>query len=123
MSVKDFKGYYFESDVVRTAEYIAFEKQCRKELSEQCKNFGFKIHKFNPKHFEWSAVLEKGGEYVYVSLSDVRSWKNWYDNVLIRTMKHETDWTGEENNKCSFNEIGTYANILLEKKLKQKILK
>ena len=113
MSVRDYKGFAFESACYRTPEYVAFEKQCRKELRAQCKKFGLNLHKFYPNHFEWTAVLEKNGKYIYVSLSDVR-WFDWYDDVLIRTMAHDKDWTGGANNRCSFNEIGESANRLIE---------
>jgi hypothetical protein len=121
MTVRDYKVFGFESACYRTPEYVAFEKQCRKELRAQCKKFGFNLHKFNPNHFAWSAVLEKNGEYVYVSLSDVRFWK-WYDEVLIRTMKHAEDWHGDINNRCSFNEIGKTADNLLAWKLRRKAM-
>lgn len=113
MNVKDYRDYQFESSCCRTPEYVAFEKQCRKELNAQCKKYGIKLHKFKSNHFEWSAVLEKGGKFVYVSLPDVRSW-NWYDDVLIRTMAHDTDWTGGCNNTCSFCDIGAFADQLYQ---------
>lgn len=121
MSVRDFKGYPFESASYRTPEYVAFEKICRRELAAQCRKFGFKIHKFCPNHFEWSAVLEKDGQYVYVRMSDVRFW-DWYNDILIRTMKHAEDWHGEENNRCAFNEIGKTADYILGLKLRRQAM-
>lgn len=118
MTVKQYKGYAFESSCSRTPEYVAFEKQCRKELNAQVKKFGFKVHKFMPNHFEWSAVLEKDGKFIYVSISDVRFW-DWYNDVLIRTMAHDKDWTGGGNNKCSFNEIGESAERLHNWQMRQ----
>ena len=113
MNVKNYQGYAFESACYRTPEYVAFEKQCRKELRAQCNKHDIKIHKFYPNHFEWTAVLEKNGKYIYVSLSDVRWW-DWYNDVLIRTMAHAEDWHGGPNNRCTFAEIGDTANRLIE---------
>lgn len=110
-SVKTYRKYRFESSCVRTMEYIMFEKQCKKELAAQCREYGIKIHKFLSNHFVWSAVLERNGKYVYVSISDVRFW-DWYDKVLIRTMKHDTDWSGGNNNYCTFDKIGETADRL-----------
>lgn len=118
MNVKDYKGYPFESNIVRTPEYVTFERQCKKELKAQCKKVGFNLHTFHPNHFEWSAVLEKDGKFVYVRLSDVRFW-DWYNDILIRTMSHAEDWFGGRNNTCSFNEIGEYAERLHQEQMRQ----
>ena len=112
-SVKSYCGYRFMSSSSRTEEYIAFEKACKRELKKQCVKYGINIHKFLPNHFEWSAVLDRGGRFVYVSISDVRFWSNWYNDVLIRTMKHDTDWSGGSNNSISFDKIGEKADKLL----------
>jgi len=110
-SVKSYKGKKFASSYYRSEEYIAFERACKRELKKQCVARGINIHKFYPNHFEWSAVLEKGGKFVYVSISDVRWW-DWYDDVLIRTMAHAEDWHGGSNNSCSFDKIGEFADKL-----------
>jgi hypothetical protein len=114
MKVKDYINYRFESSCYRTEEYIKFERQCRKELKSMLTERGINLHKFLPNHFEWSAVLEKGGKFVYVRISDVRCF-SWYNEVLIRTMAHDRDWTGGTNNYCSFDKIGYYADNLFSK--------
>lgn len=113
-SVKQYIAHQFESSSIRTQEYTAFESLCKKELKKQCENVGFNLHAFKPNHFEWSAVLEKDGKFVYVRLNDVRYW-DWYNNILIRTMAHDKDWTGGINHKCSFDEIGKKATYLWER--------
>ena len=118
MTIRQYKGYAFESSCSRTAEYAAFEKQCKKELKEQCKKAGFNLHSFHPSHFEWFAVLEKDGKFIYVSLPDVRYW-NWYNDILIRTMAHDKDWTGGENHRCEFSEIGDTALRLHQRQMQQ----
>lgn len=112
-SVKSYKGQAFYTSCGRTEQYAEFERACKRELKKQCVKLGINIHKFYPNHFEWSAVLEKGGKFVYVSISDVRWW-DWYDDVLIRTMAHAEDWRGGSNNTCSFDEIGETAEKLFE---------
>ena len=110
-SVKSYKNEEFYSSCAVTEQYAEFEKACKRELKQQCVKRGINTHKFLPNHFEWSAVLEKGGKFVYVSLSDVRYW-DWYDDILIRTMKHAEDWRGGSNNTCSFDKIGEVADRL-----------
>ena len=114
MKVRDYINLSFESSCYRTAQYATFERACKRELKAQCAERGINIHSFSSGHYEWSAVLERGGKYVYVSLSDVRYW-NWYNRVLIRTMSHATDWTGGSNNYCHFGEIGEYAEGLFKR--------
>ena len=111
-SVKSFIGQRFYSSCSRTEQYVDFEKACKRELKQQCVKHGINIHKFLPNHFEWTAVLEKGGKFVYVHMSDVRFWDNWYNDILIRTMKHAEDWSGGSNNSCSFDKIGEKAETL-----------
>ena len=109
-SVKSYKGFAFH---VGVEEYKEFEKACKRELKKQCVKYGINIHKFLSNHFEWSAVLERAGKFVYVHISDVRFWGDWYDDVLIRTMDHPNDWRGGNNNKTSFDKIGEFADRLL----------
>ena len=113
MKVKDYRNVSFESSCERTPQYAEFERACKRELKKQCAERGINLHSFYGSHFEWSAVLERGGKFVYVSISDVRYW-NWYDDVLIRTMEHDKDWHGGQNNRCSFNEIGEKAVELFD---------
>ena len=113
MKVKDYRGVCFASSTYRTEQYIEFEKTCKRELKKQCAERGINLHRFLDNHFEWSAVLEKEGKFVYVHLSDVRFW-DWYDDMLIRTMAYANDWHGGSNNKCSFNEIGEVAERLFK---------
>ena len=111
-SVKSYINEHFVSACNRTEQYEEFERACKRELKKQCVRFGIGIHCFHQNHFEWSAVLEKGSKFVYVSMSDVRFWKNWYSDVLIRTMAHPTDWRGGSNNYCSFDKIAETADKL-----------
>lgn len=110
MKVREYykKNYSFSSGSVAGKDYRTFEKQCKKELKQMAQEAGFTLHKFSPMHYEWSAVLERNGKFVYVSMSDVR-WSEWY-NVLVRTMAHERDWRGGQNNFCPFHEIGATAD-------------
>lgn len=112
MKVKEWKSIRFESDCCRTRQYINFENQCKRELKKQLELYGINLHSFHPNHFEWSAVLERNGRFVYVHMSDVR-WGNWYTEILIRTMAHDKDWTGGPNEYCSFDQIGSKADRML----------
>lgn len=106
MSVKNWKNTSFESDCYRTPEYIAFEKECKKEVKNICKKLEAELVSFSPSHFEWSAFVKRGNQHIYISLSDVRFW-NWYDDVLIRYATHEKDFRGEANQQTSWDKLET----------------
>ena len=60
----------------------------------------YKFVYVNLGHYYLSFVIEnEQGNYIYVSIPDVRNTKNeWLTDILYRTMKHKTDWTGGKNN-------------------------
>ena len=94
-------------------------------LKRIAKNNNLELHSFNKNHYEFSAVLKDIHEdkFIYVSISDVRYWKNeWYNNVLIRTMEHDKDWTGGRNHYCKWEEIGTKARELINSMSKQQVI-
>ena len=118
MRVKEWQSHTFDSRSYRTPDYEEFEAQCVKEIKAQCKKHNINLHKVNKGHFQFSVVLERNGKFVYVSISDVRTynpfdWTNWYKDVLIRTMEHDKDWGGGCNNFCNFEKIGETADKML----------
>lgn len=112
-TVASYRNYEFSSGSFAGSDYIAFEKQCRSELKKMCKEHGFNLHQFSKGHYEWSAVLEKDGRFVYVSMSDVRFSGNWYESVLVRTMAHDKDWRGGHNNYASWDNLMDMAERIL----------
>jgi len=51
-------------------------------------------------HYESYGFVELNGKFVFFSISDVRYFKNsWVDDILIRTAKNSSDFTGGSN--CS----------------------
>ena len=113
MKVRDYINTEFESAGYRTQQYVQFERLCKKELKKQIAERGINLQSFHGNHFEWSAVLERGGKFVYVSIGDVRFW-DWYERVLVRTMAHEKDWHGGRNHFCSFDNVAEIAEELFE---------
>lgn len=95
-SVEKWLGYEFESSCGDTDEFLAFVKDFRKFIKENLPD-NSELVGFNKNHFECSGFVKRDTHYVYFSISDVRYWQGWYDNVLIRTAKHEKDWTGGSN--------------------------
>ena len=101
-SLRPFVDYTFSSGGITGDDYKSFQRKYKNYL-EKILPEGYSIYSWNKNHYQFSAVIEYNGRYVYMSISDVRYWQNeWFTNILVRTMKHEKDWTGGTN---------TYASI------------
>lgn len=97
-------------------DYTEFQSHARRDLRRICKENDLGLHAFNKSHYEFSAVLKHTGTgaFVYVSIPDVRFFRNeWYNSVLYRTMEHDKDWTGGGNNRCCWPELGERAAELV----------
>lgn len=92
---------------ITSEDYKKFERRYINYLKRMCKKNGWLFVKANKNHYEFSAVIQRNdGQHIYISISDVRYWRNaWYTNILVRTMKHATDWTGGRNNYCMLDEL------------------
>ena len=86
------------------------ETEHHKILLDIASNIGANLVSFNKNHYTFSAFMEKGGKFAYISISDVRHFKNeWKDNILVRSAEHERDFSGGRN---------TFTNLLkLENRL------
>lgn len=95
----------FSSSGCAGKDYLAFQREARTDLKKQALAAGYGLSQFNKGHYCFSAVLqdEETGDFVYVSVSDVRFSPGWYSNVLYRAMAHEKDWTGGPNRYCRWD--------------------
>ena len=83
---------------VTSNEYNTFQKKYRNLLKSICENNNLELVAFHPNHYQFSAFIKSGNKFVYISISDVRYFKNeWFNHILIRTAKHEKDFTGGYN--------------------------
>ena len=88
-------GYYTPD-----RDYLSFQRKYINYLRSICKENDWILVKANKSHYFFSAFIKDVyGLCVYISISDVRFWKNeWYNNVLIRDAKDENDYHGGRNN-------------------------
>lgn len=101
----------FESSSIRTPEYLRWHHLFKRQLKTFLLEYGITV--FNPSkpnHFDFSAFFQTpAGQWFYVSVSDLRGFK---DSMLIRTAKHEKDFTGGVNRYCGLNnECGFRRNF------------
>lgn len=107
-------NHQFESSSMTTPEFTAFAKdfknELKKQLSSNCEIVGWSKGHFYISCFVKNTATQK---LMYLSTSDVRHFPNsWYNNILIRTAKHEKDWTGGSNHFCRFLEIAIWVERL-----------
>lgn len=108
-------GYHFSTGPYTGKDYLSFQRSMRNDLKKQANANGLELHSFHGNHYNFCAVLRNTdtGKFVYVLIPDVRFWPDeWIKSVLYRTMKHEKDWVGGQNNHCPWAEIGRQASRL-----------
>lgn len=107
------EGHMFSTGPYAGKDYITFEKDSKTDLKKMLKEEGLKLHNFSKNHYCFTAVVTDGLEhFIYISQSDVR-WSD-LDRILIRTMKHDKDWTGGHNRYCRWEEVGKRAKQMIE---------
>ena len=105
----------FESSTWLTEQYAEFNKWFKRVMKSIAKNLWWTITWFKPNHFCTSWFITVWDKYVYISISDVRYFKDaWCDNVLIRTAKSVTDYTWWGNNYSELKNLRATAEKLLE---------
>ena len=99
-TLQPFVGYQFSSGSYIGEDFVSFNTKYRNAIKKLLPN-GYELHSWNRGHYDCSAVIKDiDGRFIYMSIGDVRYWPNeWVDNILIRTMKHDKDWTGGSNHR------------------------
>lgn len=123
MKIKDFLNNWYGKEIEdwcgeTSPEYRKFQSQYRNVLKDICTQIGFELHSFNKNHYSFSAVLQSQTteQYYYISISDVRYWKNeWANQILFRTMEHEKDWTGGSNRYSTLQDLAENLSSLDKK--------
>jgi hypothetical protein len=114
-NLRQYVDHTFSSGGVTGSDYKSFQTKYKNFLKKVLPE-GYSIAKWCPNHYQFSCVIENDGHYVYVSISDVRYWHNeWMTNILVRTMKHDSDWTGGRNQYASiFNLVDKVKNVMAQ---------
>ena len=97
--LKQYLNYTFSSSGTTREDYKSFQRKfknyIKKILPEE-----YALHSFSPNHYCCTGVIKDNqNRFIYFSIPDVRFFPNeWYNDILIRTMASEKDWTGGRNN-------------------------
>ena len=114
--LKKYMGYEFSSGCYTGNEYKSFQTKYLNFLKTMCKNNHWQLVNIVKNHYCFSAFIKNTeNKCVYVSISDVRYFSNeWYNHILIRTAKDETDYHGGFNNYTNLEELEVTAADLLD---------
>lgn len=95
-------------------DYKSFQRKYINYLRSLCKENGWELLNPCKGHYEFAVFIRnQAGNHLYISISDVRFWKNeWYNRILIRTAKNEKDYHGAGNHHTSLSELTRTANYL-----------
>ena len=118
-NIKDLKNYIdyeFSYGCYTRNDYKSLQTICIKFLKTICKNNHWQLVNIGKNHYCFSAFIKSAeNKCVYISISDVRYFSNeWYNHILIRTAKNETDYHGGFNNYTNLEELEVTTAELLE---------
>lgn len=118
-NIKDLKkyiNYEFSSGCYTGNDYKSFQTKYLNFLKTMCKNNHWQLVNVDKNHYCFSAFIKSAeNKCVYISISDVRYFSNeWYNHILIRTAKNETDYPGGFNNYTNLEELEVTTAELLE---------
>lgn len=92
----------FESSSQTTPEFASYARTFKSEIKKEISKIGGELISFNRGHFYVSGFFKVSDKIYYFSQSDVRSFGDV--SLLIRTAKHEKDYTGGSNNFTTIRE-------------------
>lgn len=107
--LSDWIGNEFESDSVKTEEFVSFAKMFRSWIGKACSEAGLVIVEWSDGHFYCSCFVKNisTGKIAYLSIPDVRHFPDaWTDDILIRTAEHEKDYRGGTNRSATLANVG-----------------
>ena len=109
--IEQWNGYNFESSSGLTEEFAAFAKDFKKYIQTHLPE-NAELVNFNRGHFYCSGFIKRDEKFVYFSISDVRGNESW-KNFLVRTAKHDKDYTGGSNDWTSLENFTSKVEKLL----------
>ena len=106
MEIEKYLNYNFRFSWKNTKEYLEFQTELIKHLKSVFKQNSITILKLNKNTFSFTMFLKANDKIIYLSIPDVRYYKNgWFNNILIRLTNSEDDYIGKDNHYTSLDKI------------------
>lgn len=125
--LRKYWDHKFSSGPCTGPDYRSFQSSYWRWLRKILKPAGYKLDTHG-NHYEFSCVVTRKGEdgrpdrYVYISISDVRFFpREWAGQVMVRQMRHPTDWCGCMNHFVPMTKIKEEVDALMDKELERSI--
>lgn len=91
-------SYTFSTGSETGADYKTFERAYKRYLTALCKENNWQLTAFHKNHYEFSCFIRFRNRVVFLSIPDVRYWKNdWHSHILVRCAESEKDFRGGQN--------------------------
>ncbi|MCD7728563.1 MAG: hypothetical protein LUI60_01450 [Clostridia bacterium] len=96
--LRKYLNYEFSTGCYTGKDYKTFETKYINYLKSIAKEYSWELVNVLRNHYQFSAFFKNKDKFVYVSISDVRYFKNeWFNHILYRTAEHEKDYHGGYN--------------------------
>ena len=105
--LQKYLNYEFSTGCYTGDDYKSFQTKYINYLKTVCKSNNWELVNVGRNHYCFSCFIRNAeNKHIYLSISDVRFWRNeWYSHILVRTAKHEKDYTGGSNNYTSLEQL------------------
>lgn len=115
--LEKYLNHEFSTGCYTGDDYKTFQRKYINYLRALCKENGWELCNPSKGHYIFSAFIRNPeGNYIYISIPDVRFWKNqWYNHILIRCARNEKDYHGYGNNYTHLIELAQTAQRLFER--------
>ena len=112
--LKKYLNHEFSTSSYTEEDYKSFQRKYINYLRTLCTENGWDLIVSSKGHYWFSIFIRnKAGKHLYLSISDVRFWKNeWFNRILIRNAESEKDYHGEHNNYTSLPNLPKTAQLL-----------
>ena len=114
--LKKYENEDFEKSSKETPQKFAkFTAELKKAMESDLGLSSLELASFSKGHFHVTGFLEHAGKYVYFSVGDVRlDGQLHWRNVLYRTARDTSDFSGGQNHFCPLYELIENAEVLLD---------
>lgn len=106
--LQKYLNYEFSTGIYTGEDYKKFQNKYINYLRSICKERGWEVVNVGRGHYYFCLFIKENGNYIYLAIHDVRYNPNsWHNNILVRTAKHNKDYTGGQNMYTSLERLPT----------------
>ena len=113
-NLKKYLDYEFSSGPYTGKDYLSFQTKYINCIKRMCNDNDWELVRALKNHYEFSAFLRCNDKYIYISICDVRYFRNeWWNNVLVRSATSDKDYRGGRNNYSALPNLAEAIKAVL----------